>query len=76
MVLDSRVGALDRTLGFLFGLGPRPGHRGYSGPSVLQLAGSRPLAAGLGLHAKSKVVLSSTGHWLMSLLPDDPKTPF
>ena len=23
MVLDSRVGALDRTLGFLFGLGPR-----------------------------------------------------
>jgi len=25
--------------------------------------------------AKSRVVLQGTGDWLMSLLPDDPKTP-
>ena len=47
MVLDSRVGALDRTLGFLFGLGARPDHRRRRLP-VLQLAGARPQPAGMG----------------------------
>ena len=73
MVLDSRVGALDRTLGFLFGLA-----RGliivvvaflffaWLVPPRTQPTGSP--------NAKSKVVLQSTGDWLMSMLPDDPES--
>ncbi len=47
MVLDSRVGALDRTLGFLFGLAPRAGHRGRGLP-VLRLAGAGTQPARMG----------------------------
>ena len=47
MVLDSRVGALDRTLGFLFGLGARADHRGRRIP-VLRLAGAGPQPARMG----------------------------
>src|SRR6476619_2564262 len=72
MVLDSRVGALDRTLGFLFGLG-----RGLVIMVVAFLffawlvpARTQP---GWVANAKSKVVLQSTGDWLMSMLPDDPE---
>jgi membrane protein required for colicin V production len=73
MVLDSRVGALDRTLGFLFGLG-----RGLVIVVVAFLFfawlvpdRSQPdWVRG----AKSKVVLQSTGQWLMSMLPDDPES--
>jgi len=73
MVLDSRVGALDRTLGFLFGLG-----RGllivvvaFVFFSWLVPDHSQPdWVRG----AKSKVVLQSTGQWLMSMLPDDPES--
>jgi membrane protein required for colicin V production len=73
MVLDSKVGALDRTLGFLFGLG-----RGLVIVVVAFLFfawlvpdRSQPdWVRG----AKSKVVLQSTGHWLMSVLPDDPES--
>ncbi len=46
MILDSRIGALDRTLGFLFGLASRPFDRGGRLP-VLQLAGPGQAAAGL-----------------------------
>ena len=47
LILDSRVGALDRTLGFLFGLGPRAVDcRG--GLFVFRLAGARPQPAGMG----------------------------
>ena len=49
MVLDSRVGALDRTLGFLFGLGRGLTHRGRGLP-VLCLAGARTQPAGMGPH--------------------------
>ena len=63
MVLDSRVGALDRTLGFLFGLG-----RGliivvvaYMFFDWLVPDRSKPDWV---MHAKSKVVSSSTGEWL------------
>jgi membrane protein required for colicin V production len=73
MVLDSRVGALDRTLGFLFGLG-----RGLIIVVVAFLffawlvpAKTQPSWVA---NAKSKVVLQSTGDWLMSMLPDDPET--
>jgi membrane protein required for colicin V production len=73
MVLDSRVGALDRTLGFLFGLG-----RGLVIVVVAFLffawlvpERSQPTWVS---GAKSKVVLQSTGQWLMSMLPDDPES--
>src|SRR5580765_6860544 len=57
MILDSRIGALDRTLGFLFF-------------SWLVPDKQRPdWITG----AKSRMVLQGTGDWLMSLLPDDPE---
>ena len=72
MILDSRIGALDRTLGFLFGLA-----RGLLIVVVAFLFFSwlvpdkqRPEWVN---GAKSRVVLDSTGAWLMSLLPDDPE---
>ena len=70
MILDSRIGALDRTLGFLFGLG-----RGliivvvafvffaWLVPPAKQPEGVR--------NAKSRVVLENTGEWLQALLPQD-----
>jgi membrane protein required for colicin V production len=72
MVLDSRVGALDRTLGFLFGLG-----RGLIIVVVAflffaWLVPPRTQPAWVA-NAKSRVVLQSTGDWLMSMLPDDPE---
>src|SRR6188472_4747280 len=72
-ILDSRVGALDRTLGFLFGLG-----RGLIIVVVAFLFfawlvpdRSQPEWV---RSAKSKVVLQNTGQWLMSMLPDDPES--
>ncbi len=72
MVLDSRIGALDRTLGFLFGLG-----RGLLIVVVAFLffawlvpERSQPEWVRT---AKSRVVLQGTGDWLMSMLPDDPE---
>jgi membrane protein required for colicin V production len=69
MVLDSRVGALDRTLGFLFGLG-----RGliivvvaYGFFDWLVPAKSQPTWV---TDAKSKVFLASTADWLRSMSPD------
>ncbi|MBV9533650.1 MAG: CvpA family protein [Bradyrhizobium sp.] len=72
MILDSRIGALDRTLGFLFGLA-----RGLLIVVVAFLfftwlvpEKQRPeWVSG----AKSRLVLQGTGDWLMSLLPDDPE---
>lgn len=73
MILDSRVGALDRTLGFLFGLA--------RGLIIVVIAflffawlvpdRSQP---GWVRGAKSRVVLQSTGQWLMSMLPEDPES--
>jgi membrane protein required for colicin V production len=72
MILDSRIGALDRTLGFLFGLA-----RGllimvvaflffvWLVPDKQQPEWVR--------NAKSRVMLQGTGDWLMTLLPDDPE---
>jgi membrane protein required for colicin V production len=73
MVLDSRVGALDRTLGFLFGLG-----RGLIIVVVAflffaWLVPPRTQPAWVA-NAKSRVVLQSTGDWLISMLPDDPES--
>jgi membrane protein required for colicin V production len=73
MVLDSRVGALDRTLGFLFGLA-----RGLVIVVVAfmffnWLVPDRSQPEWV-RSAKSKVVLAGTGQWLMSMLPEDPET--
>ncbi|MGC1356341.1 MAG: CvpA family protein [Xanthobacteraceae bacterium] len=73
MVLDSRVGALDRTLGFLFGLA-----RGLVIVVVAFLFftwlvpdRSQPEWV---KSAKSRVVLAATGQWLVSMLPEDPES--
>jgi membrane protein required for colicin V production len=73
LVLDSRVGALDRSLGFLFGLA-----RGLIIMVVAFLffqwlvpAKSQPDWVS---KARSRVVLDATGAWLLSILPDDPET--
>jgi membrane protein required for colicin V production len=73
MVLDSRIGALDRTLGFLFGLA--------RGLIIVVIAflffawlvpdRSQPEWV---RSAKSRIVLQGTGDWLMSMLPDDPES--
>lgn len=73
MVLDSRVGALDRTLGFLFGLA-----RGLVIVVVaflffVWLVPDRSQPDWV-KKAKSRVVLQGTGQWLISMLPDDPET--
>jgi membrane protein required for colicin V production len=72
MVLDSRVGALDRTLGFLFGLA-----RGllivvvaFQFFTWLVPDRSQPEWV---RGAKSRLVLAGTGQWLISMLPDDPE---
>ncbi|HVY57259.1 MAG TPA: CvpA family protein [Xanthobacteraceae bacterium] len=73
MVLDSRVGALDRTLGFLFGLG-----RGLIIVVVafqlfdwLVPVRGQPTWVS---QAKSQVVLKNMGNWLKGMLPDDPES--
>jgi membrane protein required for colicin V production len=72
LILDSRVGALDRSLGFLFGLG-----RGliimvvaYLFLAWLVPAKSQPSWV---QNARSRGVLQGTGDWLLSILPDDPE---
>jgi membrane protein required for colicin V production len=72
MVLDSRVGALDRTLGFLFGLA-----RGLIIVVVAfwfftQLVPDKSQPEWVKA-AKSRVVLAGTSQWLLSMLPEDPE---
>jgi membrane protein required for colicin V production len=70
LILDSRVGALDRSLGFLFGLG-----RGFVIMVVAFLffawlvpeKGRPEWVKG----AKSAGVLQAAGNWLQSALPED-----
>ena len=72
-ILDSRIGALDRSLGFLFGLA-----RGLIIVVVafvffnwLVPLKSQPEAI---KNARSRVVLQGTGDWLESLLPENLDT--
>lgn len=72
MILDSRIGALDRTLGFLFGLA-----RGllivvvaYEFFIWLVPAKQQPNWVA---SAKSRTMLDTTGNWLKNALPDDPE---
>jgi membrane protein required for colicin V production len=70
-IIDSRVGALDRTLGFLYGAA-----RGILVVAVALLffdwlVGAHPPAWITG--AKSRPLLESIGAKIQSLLPDDPE---
>lgn len=70
-IIDSRIGALDRTLGFLYGAA-----RGILVVAVgllffSWLVGPNPPA--WIAQAKSLPLLEGVGDWLESLLPDDPE---
>ena len=73
MVLDSRVGALDRTLGFLFGLGRGLVIVVIAFQFFTWLVPDRSQPEWI-RSAKSRVVLAGTGQWLMSMLPEDPES--
>jgi membrane protein required for colicin V production len=70
-IIDSKVGALDRTLGFLYGAG-----RGLLVLAVALLffgwlVGSNPPP--WVTEAKSRPLLEGIGTWLQGILPDDPE---
>jgi membrane protein required for colicin V production len=72
VILDSRVGALDRTLGFVFGLG-----RGlllvviaYMFVNWLVPPDRQPEWVA---EARSKPLLQDTGDYIVGLLPEDPE---
>jgi membrane protein required for colicin V production len=74
-VLDSRVGALDRTLGFVFGL--------LRGLLLVVIAYELLIAImpketlpGWVTEARSLPVIESTGRAIISLLPDNPASVF
>lgn len=71
-IIDSRVGALDRTLGFIYGAA-----RGVLVVAVALLflnwlLGSNP--PNWVTEAKSRPLLENVGQWIQGLLPDDPET--
>ena len=70
-IIDSRIGALDRTLGFLYGAA-----RGVLVVAVALLffnwlVGSNPPP--WVQNAKSAPLLNSVGAWIEGLMPDDPE---
>lgn len=70
-IIDSRIGALDRTLGFLYGAA-----RGVLVVAVGLLFFSwlvGPNAPSWISEAKSLPLLEGVGDWLESILPDDPE---
>ncbi len=72
VILDSRIGALDRTLGFLFGA-----LRGFLISVILFLFFQWLVADKMQpvwvKEAKTRSLLESSGSWIKSLLPDDPE---
>lgn len=72
LVLDSRIGALDRSLGFVFGLG-----RGLVLVviAILFLNWFMPpdRQPGWVAEARSKPFLENAGNYIISLLPEDPE---
>jgi membrane protein required for colicin V production len=72
MILDSRVGALDRSLGFLFGLARGLVIMVVAYLFLVWLVPSKSQPSWVA-DARSKPVLQGTGDWILSLLPDDPE---
>ncbi|TKT81341.1 CvpA family protein [Aquamicrobium sp. LC103] len=70
-IIDSRIGALDRTLGFLYGAarGILVVAVGFLFFSWLVGTNSPPWIA----EAKSRPLLEGIGNWLEGVLPDDPE---
>jgi membrane protein required for colicin V production len=72
LIIDSRIGALDRTLGFLYGAA-----RGVLVVAVAVLlfkglvGGQQPPSIA---NAKSRPMLESIGNWLESILPANPES--
>ena len=72
LIIDSRIGALDRTLGFLYGAA-----RGVLVVAVALLlfkglvGGQQPASVA---NAKSLPMLESIGNWLESILPANPES--
>jgi membrane protein required for colicin V production len=72
-VLDSRIGALDRTLGFLFGLGRGLVIVVVAFQFFTWLVPDRSQPEWV-KGAKSRVVLAGTGQWLISMLPENAES--
>jgi len=71
-IVDSRIGALDRTLGFLYGAA-----RGVLVVAVALLFLNWLLGSSMPswiAEAKSRPLLEGVGKWLQELLPEDPET--
>lgn len=72
IILDSRIGALDRSLGFVFGLG-----RGFllAVIAIMFLNWFIPVNRQPGwiAEARSKPVLDNAGETLVGMLPEDPE---
>jgi len=71
-IIDSRVGALDRTLGFVYGAVRGIVVMAVAFLFLTWLLGSNPPA--WVSEAKSKPLLEGVGTWLQDLLPDDSET--
>ncbi len=71
-IIDSRIGALDRTLGFVYGAARGIVVMAVAFLFLTWLLGSNPPT--WVAEAKSKPLLEGVGSWLQNLLPDDPET--
>lgn len=71
-IIDSRIGALDRTLGFVYGAVRGIVVMAVAFLFLTWLLGTNPPA--WISEAKSKPMLEGVGTWLQQLLPDDSET--
>lgn len=72
LIVDSRVGALDRTLGFIFGAA-----RGFLLVTVITLFAEFLISEqvpGWVTNAKSKPMIDSVGQSIVNAIPDDPSS--
>lgn len=72
LIVDSRVGALDRTLGFIFGAA-----RGFLLVTVLTMFAEFLISEQVPTwvtEAKSKPMIDSVGQSIINSIPDDPST--
>ena len=70
LIVDSRVGALDRTLGFIFGAA-----RGFLLVTVITLFAEFLISEqvpGWVTNAKSKPMIDSVGQSIVNAIPEDP----